>query len=113
MVYLYSIISGFRAILGSVAIQLAMGVLVFVFVKSPENPYLPDTETTAAFDVKAELNMLEFTMTGTHMFCGFGIMISNYATESGIWLISLSLIFAMVAQVCNIARICEYVFVLS
>lgn len=39
MVYLYSIISGFRAILGSIAIQFAMAVAVIFFVKAPANPY--------------------------------------------------------------------------
>jgi ABC-type branched-subunit amino acid transport system permease subunit len=44
MVYLYSIISGFRAILGSVGIQIAMAVAVAFFVKVPKTPYLVETE---------------------------------------------------------------------
>lgn len=44
MVYLYSIISGFRAILGSIGIQIAMAIAVIFFVKAPQYPYLEETD---------------------------------------------------------------------
>ena len=48
MVYLYSIISGFRAILGSQGIQLAMGI-VLIFLQVPTDAYLdePNNEHNA------------------------------------------------------------------
>lgn len=40
MVYLYSIISGFRAILGSFEIQAAMAISLWFFVRVPTDAYL-------------------------------------------------------------------------
>ena len=42
MVYLYSIISGFRAILGSTAIQLSMAMAVLLLVRVPTDIYTDD-----------------------------------------------------------------------
>jgi hypothetical protein len=42
MVFLYSIISGFRAILGSVATQFAMAACVVLFVKVPDQSYVTE-----------------------------------------------------------------------
>jgi hypothetical protein len=38
MVFLYSIISGFKAILGSIGLQLAMAACLFMFVRTPQTP---------------------------------------------------------------------------
>lgn len=39
MVYLYSTISGFRTILGSVTIQAAMLIILLIFVEVPQQSY--------------------------------------------------------------------------
>jgi hypothetical protein len=42
MVYLYSTISGFRTIFGSIAIQAAMVLCLFFFVQVPQDSYRGD-----------------------------------------------------------------------
>ena len=39
MIFTYSVIAGFRAILGSVWLQLVMGIIVLFWVKVPSTPY--------------------------------------------------------------------------
>ena len=39
MIFTYSVIAGFRAILGSVGVQLAMGLVIIVCLQAPIQPY--------------------------------------------------------------------------
>jgi hypothetical protein len=43
MIFTSSVIAGFRSILGSFGVQLAMGIIVLFCLKVPANPY-GDTE---------------------------------------------------------------------
>jgi hypothetical protein len=69
MVYLYSIISGFRAILGSLAIQLAMAFVTIVIVKAPDNPYLVEPFEGANAELRAKLEYLLLMISVTHVIC--------------------------------------------
>jgi hypothetical protein len=81
MVYLYSIISGFRAILGSVAIQFAMAACVVFFVSPPEIPFVEEPYDGANEDLAERLETLNFLMTMTHLFCVACIFSSQFAGE--------------------------------
>jgi hypothetical protein len=39
MIFTYSVIAGFRAILGSVGVQLAMALAIIIFLKAPDQPF--------------------------------------------------------------------------
>jgi hypothetical protein len=42
MIFTYSVISGFRAILGSVGVQLAMALTIIVCLKAPDTSYITE-----------------------------------------------------------------------
>lgn len=42
MIFTYSIISGFRAILGSIGVHVAMFFAMILFVRTPLEPYVND-----------------------------------------------------------------------
>jgi hypothetical protein len=79
MVYLYSIISGFRAILGSTGIQLAMAMAVLLLVRVPKVAYTEDTNQPENEDLIAELSNLWWMMITVHLFCFTAMFLSQYA----------------------------------
>ena len=82
MVYLYSIISGFRAILGSIGIQLAMAMAVLLLVRVPKVAYTEDTNQPENEYLIAELSILWWMMIAVHLFCFTAMILSQYTPES-------------------------------
>jgi hypothetical protein len=77
MVYLYSIVSGFRAILGSVALQFAMALCVLIFVQTPTEGYLEEPEPGDNAKLEENLDRVKVLMVFTHFFCAASIIASQ------------------------------------
>ena len=43
MIFNYSVVSGFKAVLGSVGVQGAMLLIVMIFIRTTDTPYDDDT----------------------------------------------------------------------
>ncbi len=108
MVYLYSIISGFRAILGSTGIQMAMAMAVLLLVRVPKVVYHEDTNQAENEDLIAELSNLWWMMITVHLFCFAANFLSQYTPKSFFEESNFILILAMLFQVINITTICSY-----
>ena len=86
MVYLYSIISGFRAILGSVGIQFAMSACVGLFVKYDFDPC--QNQSGEPHDIedcpidKEMIFSLWLAMICTHAYCFFVIFGQQYSSDN-------------------------------
>jgi hypothetical protein len=96
MVYLYSIISGFRAVLGSVAIQGAMGFSVLFFVKVPVQPYVTEPYEGANAELVANLTTLDTLMILSHFFCVSCILGSQLAKRLSFAMVNVLVVLAMV-----------------
>jgi len=108
MVYLYSIISGFRAILGSTGIQMAMAMAVLLLVRVPKVAYRVGTNEAENEDLIAELSNLWWMMIAVHLFCFAAMLITQYTPERFFEEANFLSILAMLSQVINITRICSY-----
>jgi len=109
MVYLYSIISGFRAILGSTGIQMAMAMALLFFVRVPKVIYTDDTnQPENEEDLIAELSNLWWMMIAVHLLCFTAMILSQFTNERFFEEANLISILAMLSQVVNITRICDY-----
>ena len=110
MVFLYSIISGFRAILGSVAIQFAMAACLLFFVKVPTRSYEVEPYDGADESLQSQLQTLYILMLATHLFCSLSICGSQFASDKQFIAVQVVMIFAMMCQVMNITSVCSFMF---
>lgn len=106
--YLYSIISGFRAILGSIAIQLAMGIVTIFIVNAPDTPYLVEPFEGANAELHAKLEYLLLMISVTHVICFAAQFTEQYINERWFELMQVGVCLSMVAQVCNVTLICQF-----
>lgn len=69
MIFTYSVIAGFRAILGSVGVQLAMALVIIFCLQAPSEPYgeIEPNPGDNAF-LKDELENQKRYMLFTHLF---------------------------------------------
>lgn len=74
MVYLYSIVSGFRAILGSVALQFAMALCVLIFVQTPTEGFMEELEPGENAELQEKFHRFKIFMVFTHFFCAATIL---------------------------------------
>ena len=85
MVYLYSLISGFRAVLGSHGIQFSMALCVFFFVKYDFDPCEsekldPNVIVTCPIEQSA-IFRLWLAMICTHAYCFCVIFFQQYSSD--------------------------------
>ena len=122
MVYLYSIISGFRAVLGSPVIQMCMAISCMLYVSVPTSVFTQDYyDSVGAKNVTdlellqaqsdsivSQLDQLKFKITGTHLFCAIAIFIPQYFEKQYFHYACVIMICAMMMQVSNITTICDF-----
>jgi hypothetical protein len=113
MVYLYSIVSGFRAVLGSVAIQVAMAACLLLFVSAPETPFVNEPYPGANEELAERLETLNLMTTLTHLFCAACIAGSQFTPEKQFVTVQVIMIFSMMCQILNLTFICDYLFLES
>ena len=106
MVYLYSVIAGFKAILGGVGIQIALFCSVVFFVRAPAQPYADPTNTdnAALYD---KLWWVQKLMASTHFTCIGAIVIPQFYFDKNPLIWQTVTIFAMIMTVMNISFICD------
>ena len=79
MVYLYSTISGFKAVLGSVAIQAAMLLCLLLFVEVPQQSFQTPPNDSANSEMEHNLKSLWHQMVFTHFFAVLAIELVQFA----------------------------------
>ena len=104
MVYLYSVIAGFKAILGGVGIQLALFISVFFFVRAPNQPYTDPTNIVnqALYE---KLWWVKVLMLFTHATCVVAIVLPQFLFNKRPLIWQTVTIFAMIMAVINITVI--------
>jgi hypothetical protein len=70
MIFTFSIISGFRALLGSIGVQLAMFLALLFLMKVPQQTYINEPFEGANAEVAGELSLLRSYLLFNHFFCG-------------------------------------------
>jgi hypothetical protein len=114
MVYLYSVISGFRAILGSIGVQLALFLSV-VIMRPPSKPFqeplsIDDADIQAFYEttdqVVSNCSKLYWQMLWTHLVCFISIALPQFFFEQWYNLCSLIVVVAMCFEVLLITNIC-------
>jgi hypothetical protein len=81
MIYLYSIISGFRAILGSIGIQAAMALSLLFFVTIPTDAYLnAEPEPGDNAKIESTLRFLYWQMFAAHVASLLVMIFSQYVS---------------------------------
>jgi uncharacterized membrane protein YjdF len=75
MIYTFSIISGFRAMLGSIGVQLAMFLALLFMVTVPQQTYINEPYEGANAEVQSELGTLRSYLLFNHLFCGVIIIV--------------------------------------
>ena len=70
MIFTYSLISGFRAILGSVGTQASMALIMYLYVQSPKAPYMTEPNPGENESYAAQLETLRQFVFWTHVYCG-------------------------------------------
>lgn len=104
MVYLYSVISGFRAILGFTVIQAAMALSLLFFVTVPTDAYLDQEPYAGAnADVESALTYLWWQMLAAHILSVFVMVFSEFATPKTFNILSVA----------SVGTMAFYVFVIS
>ena len=82
MVYLYSTISGFRTIFGSIVVQAAMVFCLFLFVQVPQDSYLGSQPYEGANEhMERTLRALSIQMTFSHIANISATVISQMAVD--------------------------------
>jgi hypothetical protein len=81
MIFTYSIISGFRAILGSIGIQSAMLFVTYFFVKPPTQPYTEEPSPGDNELLANKMNILWWYICGTHLYCTQALFATQFARE--------------------------------
>lgn len=81
MIFTYSIISGFRAVLGSIGIQLAMLVITVAFVRPPTHPYIEEPSPGDNEILASKMQMLWFYMGFNHLYSTQALYSTQFASE--------------------------------
>ena len=75
MIYTFSVISGFRAIIGSVSVQVAMAISMLFFVVVPSQSYVVEPYSGADSEMENKLSSLRNYTMINHFFCGIIIIV--------------------------------------
>jgi hypothetical protein len=75
MIYTFSVISGFRAIIGSVGVQVAMAIAMLFMVVVPTQSYVTEPYAGADSEMQNKLSSLKIYMMINHFFCGIIIVV--------------------------------------
>ena len=110
MIFTYSVIAGFRAILGSVGVQLAMALTIIMFLPVPGQPYGNAGDEAANNLLQSQLSNQKLYMIITHLFAAASMFLSQFANKDWLSAMSITTIIAMGLQVMNIISICDFLF---
>ena len=110
MIFTYSVIAGFRAILGSVGVQLAMALAIIMFLEAPEQPYGAGGNAEDNEILQDKLANQKLYMIITHLFAAASMFLSQFAPSTWLSAMSITTIVAMGLQVMNIISICDFLF---
>jgi len=107
MVYLYSVIAGFKAILGGVGIQAALFFSVLFYVRAPIQPYTDPTDVANQV-LYEKLWWEQLLMLFTHAICFIAIVWPQFYFDVRPLFWQTFTIFAMIMAIINITVIFDF-----
>lgn len=111
MIFTFSIISGFRALLGSIGVQLAMFLALLFLVKVPQQTYINEPFEGANAEVAGELSLLRSYLLFNHFLCGAIIITGQRVLPGFFTMVQCLTILAMMSQIVSLILVCQNLFI--